>query len=229
MSQDKGGPESGGDTIGALVRKIRKSRKLTLEQLSQLTAIPVSSLSRIENTRLGLTVEKVRVLARALEVSPESLLNQSASVDEAGASRLTPPGQARFSVDRARGREVDQFGDVTLHYMFDKEDERRSMDCLYFQLQPISVWDSEFVRHPGEKVLYVVSGDIVAYIEGRSPMILEAGDAAYMDSHVWHSVVAINGRPAELLATYYHGGRQGADAFEAQPFTPESWAALQQR
>ena len=46
-------------TGGAALRRIRKSRKLTLEQLSQLTGIPTSSLSRIENTRLRLTVDNL--------------------------------------------------------------------------------------------------------------------------------------------------------------------------
>lgn len=217
------------ESVGARVRQIRKSRKLTLEQLSGLTGIPVSSLSRIENTRLGLTVEKVRTLAKALEVAPETLL---AIADEPAPVRRTPPSPmvkpGSVSIDRARGREVDRFGDAAVHYMFDRN-EPRALDCLYFQLQPISVWDSEFVRHPGEKVLYLVAGEIVAYIQDRPPVILETGDSLHMDGSVWHSVVAINGRPAELFVAYYHGGRHGADAFEAQAFTPESWAALSQR
>lgn len=222
--------DASAESVGARVRQIRKSRKLTLEQLSGLTGIPVSSLSRIENTRLGLTVEKVRTLAKALEVAPETLL-AVAGGDEPPPRRISSspvvsPGSV--SVDRARGREVDRFGDASVHYMFDRN-EPRALDCLYFQLQPISIWDSEFVRHPGEKVLYLVSGEIVAYIQDRSPVILETGDSLHMDGSVWHSVVAINGRPAELFVAYYHGGRHGADAFEAQAFTPESWAALSQR
>src|ERR1700712_3070694 len=65
------------DSIGALVRDIRKRREMTLEQLSERTGISVSSLSRIENTRLGLTVEKVEVLAHALGVSPEILVSRN--------------------------------------------------------------------------------------------------------------------------------------------------------
>ncbi|MBQ1541677.1 hypothetical protein C5708_18960 [Caulobacter sp. CCUG 60055] len=222
--------EAPAESVGARVRQIRKSRKLTLEQLSGLTGIPVSSLSRIENTRLGLTVEKVRTLAKALEVTPETLLTLAAEDDlaprKASPSPVATPGSV--SVDRARGREVDRFGDAAVHYMFDRN-EPRALDCLYFQLQPISIWDSEFVRHPGEKVLYLVTGEILAYIEGRSPIILETGDSLHMDGSVWHSVVAINGRAAELFVAYHHGGRHGSDAFEAQAFTPESWAALSQR
>ena len=66
-------------TGGAALRRIRKSRKLTLEQLSQLTGIPTSSLSRIENTRLRLTVDKMHLLAKALDVPVERLLDRLAA------------------------------------------------------------------------------------------------------------------------------------------------------
>ena len=47
------------ESIGARMRDLRKRRKMTLEQLSERTGISVSSLSRIENTRLGMTIGKI--------------------------------------------------------------------------------------------------------------------------------------------------------------------------
>jgi hypothetical protein len=48
-----------------------------------------------------------------------------------------------------------------------------------------------------------------------------------MDASVWHSVVAVNGRSAELLVTAYPGPESDGGPFETHIFTPESWAALQ--
>lgn len=218
-------------TGGAAVRRIRKSRKLTLEQLSQLTGIPTSSLSRIENTRLRLTVDKMHLLARALDVPVERLLGEPSaevgdtpgvSVRAEGSSPAT--GAARMTIDRAPERRPERFCDAMVHYLFGA-DETRALDCGHFHFQPVSVWESEFVRHPGEKVVYVIKGTAVAYVEGQEPVLLEEGDAVHMDSSAWHSVVAVN-QPAEVLVTYFHGGGRGYDAFESRAFSREAWAAF---
>lgn len=216
-------------TGGAALRRIRKSRKLTLEQLSQLTGIPTSSLSRIENTRLRLTVDKMHLLAKALDVPVEHLLGEpSAGANDApgGAARSSTirTGVGRMTVDRAPDRRPERFCDAMVHYLFGA-DETRALDCGHFHFQPVSVWESEFVRHPGEKVVYVVRGTAVAYVEGQEPVLLEEGDAMHMDSSAWHSVVAVN-QPAEVLVTYFHGGGRGYDAFESRVFSREAWAAF---
>lgn len=217
------------NTIGALVREIRKRREMTLEQLSELTGISVSSLSRIENTRLGLTVEKVEILARALGVSPEALVSRNRpNRRRPSAAALTESSSdvGRFIVDRVRERQTSHDRELSIEYLFERQADR-SLDCLHLTVQAISVWDSEFVRHPGEKIIYVISGAAVVYCEKQAPVILESGDSLYMDADVWHSTVAVNGRAAELLVVYYHGAPAGAGAFETQMFTPEGWAEMQ--
>lgn len=214
-------------SVGALLREIRKQREMTLEQLSDLTGISVSSLSRIENTRLGLTIEKVDMLARALDVAPESLVSRTRQNGAAAARRpRSRSSRARFIVDRARDRQPSLDRELSMEYLFDR-DADRSLDCLHLTVQAISIWESEFVRHPGEKIIYVISGATIIYCEKQSPVILERGDSLYMDANVWHSIVAVNEQPAELLVTYYHGSGAGEGPFETRVFTPEGWADTQ--
>jgi len=217
------------DTIGTLVRDIRKRREMTLEQLSEQTGISVSSLSRIENTRLGLTIAKVESLARALEVSPEVLVSghrPDADRPIARRSEKPRPHPRRFAVDRVRDRQPSLDRELRMEYLFDRE-PGRSLDCLHLTVEAISIWDSEFVRHPGEKIIYLIDGAAVVYCEKQSPVILERGDSLYMDADVWHSVVAVNSRPAELISVYYQGASPVSGPFETQCFSPERWAELQ--
>ena len=57
-------------SVGESVRIIRQLQELSQNQLSQLTGIPQTTISAIENDRVRLGVERAKVLARALKVHP---------------------------------------------------------------------------------------------------------------------------------------------------------------
>ena len=57
-------------SVGESVRIIREPQELSQNQLSQLTGMPQTTISAIENDRVRLGVERAKVLARALKVHP---------------------------------------------------------------------------------------------------------------------------------------------------------------
>ncbi|HDZ26702.1 hypothetical protein LCGC14_1060400 [marine sediment metagenome] len=57
-------------SVGESVRIIRELQELSQNQLSELTGIPQTTISAIENDRIRLGVERTKVLARALKVHP---------------------------------------------------------------------------------------------------------------------------------------------------------------
>ncbi len=59
---------------GESVRIIRELQELSQNQLSELTGIPQSTISAIENSRINVGVERAKVLARALRVHPAVLV-----------------------------------------------------------------------------------------------------------------------------------------------------------
>ena len=61
-------------SVSESVRIIRELQELSQNQLSELTGIPQSTLSAIENGRVNLGVERAKVLARALKCHPAVLL-----------------------------------------------------------------------------------------------------------------------------------------------------------
>ena len=61
-------------SVGESVRIIRELQDLSQNQLSELTGIPQSTLSAIENDRVKLGVERAKVLARALHCHPAVLV-----------------------------------------------------------------------------------------------------------------------------------------------------------
>ena len=61
-------------SVGESVRIIRELQELSQNELSELTGIPQSTLSAIENDRVNLGVERAKVLARALGCHPAVLV-----------------------------------------------------------------------------------------------------------------------------------------------------------
>lgn len=61
-------------SVGESVRILRELQELSQRQLAELTAIPQSTISAIENGRVNLGVERAKVLARALHCHPAVLV-----------------------------------------------------------------------------------------------------------------------------------------------------------
>lgn len=61
-------------SVGESVRIIRELQDLSQNELANLTGIPQSTISAIENDRVQLGVERAKVLARALQCHPAVLV-----------------------------------------------------------------------------------------------------------------------------------------------------------
>jgi len=61
-------------SVGESVRIIRELEGLSQNELSELTGIPQSTISAVENDRVNLGVERAKVIARALKCHPAVLV-----------------------------------------------------------------------------------------------------------------------------------------------------------
>lgn len=57
-------------------------------------------------------------------------------------------------------------------------------------------------RHPGEEIIYVLSGTLEYGVEGQPPVTLKAGDVLFVPAGVFHSARNIGDTPGSELATY---------------------------
>ncbi|MHB8966989.1 MAG: helix-turn-helix domain-containing protein [Thermoleophilia bacterium] len=73
-------------SVGESVRIIRELQDLSQNQLSELTGIPQSTISAIENERVKLGVERAKVLARALKCHPAVLVFPGWDVEKEAAA-----------------------------------------------------------------------------------------------------------------------------------------------
>lgn len=73
-------------SVGESVRILRELQEISQNELSELTGIPQSTISAIENNRVNLGVERAKILARALKCHPAVLVFPSWDVHQESAA-----------------------------------------------------------------------------------------------------------------------------------------------
>lgn len=73
-------------SVGESVKILREFQELSQNGLAELTGIPQSTISAIENERIQLGVERAKVLARALQCHPAVLVFPGWDVEQESAA-----------------------------------------------------------------------------------------------------------------------------------------------
>ena len=73
-------------SVGESVKILREFQELSQNGLAELTGIPQSTISAIENDRIQLGVERAKVLARALQCHPAVLVFPGWDIEQESAA-----------------------------------------------------------------------------------------------------------------------------------------------
>lgn len=194
VAAEEGRAPVGKTEVGAKLRRARKARGLTLEQLAARSGLALSSISKAERGQIALSYEKMLKLGSALEID----LTRLFMVDDAPA----PEGQRHPTVVK------DRFADVQ-HYETGQYDY--SVLCGAFpdkKMQPLmaviharEAGDfSETIRHPGQEFVMVLDGRVRILFENGETIELAQHEAAYFDSGIGHVYVSLSEQPAQVLS-----------------------------
>ena len=170
---------------GATLKNIRNEKGLTLANLSELTGFPVSTLSKLENGRTELTVDKLLRITLALGVNVADLF-------------ASPPPPTQEKGEHSRRRSITRADEGNTVSSHTGDYTHLAADLLSKQIKPIigrikakSIEEfGEFHRHAGEEFLYVLEGELLFYTDTYGPTHLKAGDSIYFDSGMGHAYVA---------------------------------------
>src|SRR6476660_9768937 len=179
-------PANGGvDGVPAPSRAIRQARiaqVLSMRALSARAGLPYSTLSKLENGKMGLTYDKLIRLAQALNVDLKDIVMEA---EESPASVAV----GRRSVTRA-GEELDADSERHVHYYPAADLLGKMMIPIIIDVQARSVEElGGLVRHAGEEYLYVLSGMMELHSDIYAPLPLGPGDSIYFDSGMAHGYV----------------------------------------
>jgi transcriptional regulator with XRE-family HTH domain len=161
--------------VGARLREMRQARKLTLTKLAELSGVPASTISKIENGQLRPSLVNAISLASALQE------NLGFLVDRYRAKR-----QPRVVV-RAGERDTIEFRDMRLTLQdMNGSFEPGVLESRVGVLSPRARSGAEAMQHVGEEFCCVLEGAI-RYRIGEQVIELGAGEYIHFRSTLKHS------------------------------------------
>ena len=179
-------------TIGGLLRSVRARKGWTLKQMSEHSGIPLSTLSKDEHDLLTLSYDKLLQLAQRLQLRMSELFAEEAQAPE-------PAVTARRSI----GRIEDAIRVTTPNYDYFylcPELRRKRMIPVLTRVRAKSIEEfGALVHHSGEEYIHVLEGRMEVHTEFYDPIVLEAGQAVYIDSNMGHAYIAAEGCDEVLL------------------------------
>lgn len=179
-------------TIGALLRSLRARKGWTLKQMSEHSGIPLSTLSKVEHDRLTLTYDKLLQLSQRLQIRMSELFAEQDTTAE-------PPVTARRSIGRIEDAIRVNTPNYDYFYLCHELRHKRMIPVLTRVRAKTIAEFGELVHHSGEEYIHVLEGRAEIHTEFYDPIILEAGQAVYIDSNMGHAYIAAEGCEEVLL------------------------------
>ncbi len=178
--------------IGSKIKRLRKARKLTLQDVARETGFSPALISQIENNNVSPPIATLSKIARFFDVKISFFFEEEEadlryevvhSDDRRVVSRVISPmgtghGYTYEALSfRKRNKKMEPFM-LTIS-------ERAKDDTLY--------------NHEGEEFLLILKGRAEVILEDEH-LFLEAGDAVYFDSSLRHRLLAADGEEVQVLA-----------------------------
>jgi transcriptional regulator with XRE-family HTH domain len=183
--------------VGERVKRVRKDRDLTLQDISQRTDLEVAFLEQIENGSVAPPLGTVIKLAKALDLK----MGYFISGDEDRPFTIVRKNDGKV-VSRYSSKKGKYYGYGYESLAPHKKD--RHMEPFLVSLEP-SESDEERSAHDGQEFIYVLEGAMEVRL-GEEVYVLDPGDSIYYDSTVPHLVKNHGKDVTRILAVLYSEG-----------------------
>lgn len=176
-------------SFGARLRELRKRKGWTLQQASEVTGVPIATLSRIANEKVSPTLDIVMRIARGFNMSPTDFFF----------SPPEPLGERTISISRAGQGRFAEMPNLIYHPLHSAGGPNSPVAILVtlFARRPEEY--GPLTAHPGEEFLYVLDGTLEVLFEGGVSHTLEAGDSLQFHSGIRHGYISKGARQAKFL------------------------------
>lgn len=180
--------------LGVRLRAIRSEHGWRIADVSRMTGLAASTISKVENGQMSLTYDKLLQLVKGLNLDFSVLFSSTPSAADPA------PVTARRSV----GREADTaYVDVDWYGSYgylNTDIANKKMTPILGEVKAKNIEDvGELIKHPGEEFVYVIEGAIEVHTEFYSPVVLKVGECLYIDSNMGHAYLSASDGPSRFI------------------------------
>lgn len=195
---------------GAALKGFRMERGLTLAEVSEQTGLPVSTLSKIENGKMELTIDKLLRISLALDVNIADIFGTpTAQYAPGGTSRR------RSITFGSNGKVVATKNGEVRYHAYDLLN--KDLTPMVSEVRARSIEEfGDFHRHDGEEFVFVLEGELAFYSDTYTPAYLKAGDSVYFDSGMGHAYVAVGNKRCRILSIFSTSDDQVVNFIQGQ-------------
>lgn len=171
-----------GVDVGARLLKLRKSRRLTLQDVSAMTGVSASAFSKIERNELSPTISTMQRIAQGLGIELVNLLNdQDNNLGGFGGRR---------SISRAGAGSKHNTGTCNNVLLCADLKNKRATPILTTVTARSPDEYAAWAKSEAEIFVMVLEGTLIVHSRLYEPLELNKGDSVYYDAtteHTWTS------------------------------------------
>ena len=180
-------------SFGQHVRSLRKNAGMTLAEISEISGMSVSAISKIERDQISPTFFNLMRLAEGLDIHIADLVKME-EPDTAPSARLAVTRKSEQSFT-----EADQYSIASLCGNL----QEKRMKPLINRVSPENPdHPVENIAHHGEEFVYVLEGTVEIRTDYYQTILLEQGDSIYFDSSMPHAYVSAGPEDAEVCVIW---------------------------
>ncbi|MGD8985234.1 MAG: cupin domain-containing protein [Desulfobacteraceae bacterium] len=180
-------------SIAERIRAYRRQKKITLQELADLTGFTKGYLSKIERSHSAPPYSTLNKIATALGFDVIFLFRDTNQ--EVSAPQLS------FNIENRR--EIPENSASSYGYTYQAlATDRPGKNMEPYVIEPAFELQTMF-EHEGEEFIYVLEGRHELVYDGK-PYIMKKGDSAYYDSRIPHSGRSLGKKQAKLLVVLHY-------------------------
>jgi len=186
---DRAAEEGENLRVGAMLRAMRKEKKMSLQDLAKASGVSVGMISQIERDLANPSMRVITALRRALNISMQEMFGESAgTAPESG-------GDPSF-VRRVENRPEINLGSLRKELL--TSGGRHNLQIMILKFEPGGQSGGRALSYPAEKGGLVLQGEVVLRVNDEEA-VLRQGDSFAFDSALPHSIRNDSDAAADVL------------------------------
>lgn len=165
-------PASG--ALGPEIKALRRTRRMTLAELSRATDLSVGHLSQVERGLSMPSIKALHSISRALDVNVSWFFSSA---------QPAPPEERDYVVRRHQRRQI-RFDEGIADFLLTPSLDR-DLELLMSTFAPGASSGAQSYTHDGEEAGVVLTGQLELWVDGRR-LLLNQGDSFSFKSSLSH-------------------------------------------